>query len=236
MEQPEVTMRVTILYFASLREIAGRESEELEFKAGASLGELRSLLVERWPAMASVPFVFARNEEYAGHEELLTEGDEVALVPAISGGSGEGGEPERISFGFTQEPIDARPLEEEVRRDEDGAVLTFHGVTRNHHEGQGVATLSYECFEGMARKQMMAILREVLAAKELGRIAMRHRLGEVPIGEASVVLTISAPHRGPCFEAVAEIMDRLKKEVPIFKKEFLAEGGEHWVGDLPEKP
>ncbi len=231
-------MRVTLLYFASLREIAGMEKEEVELEQGMSLGDLRARLTQKWPAMATVPFVFARNQEYAGNEELLADADEVALVPAISGGSGEGGggTAERISFDFTQGPIDPRPLEEEVLSDEDGAVLSFLGVTRNHHEGKGVETLSYECFEGMARKQMLAILHEVMEAKELGKIAMRHRLGEVPIGEASVVLTISAPHRGPCFEAVAEIMDRLKQEVPIFKKEFLTGGGEHWVGDLPATP
>lgn len=231
-------MRVTLLYFASVREITGLDREVLEVESGCDLAALRELLVDKWPAMAQLPFVFACNQEYACLDDLLEEGDEVALVPAISGGSGEAsegkGRERRISFDFTSGPIDPRPLEDEVRRDKDGAVLSFLGVTRDHHEGKGVKTLSYECFEGMARKQMMTILDEVMAEQDLGRIAMRHRLGEVPIGEASVVLTVSAPHRGPCFEAVAEIMDRLKKEVPIFKKEYLEGGGEHWVGDLPE--
>jgi len=232
-------MHVTLLYFASLREITGLDKEDLEVASGCNLAGLRDLLVEKWPAMAQVPFVFACNQEYAGLDEVLADGDEVALVPAISGGSGKGpegkGADERISFDFTSSPIDPRPLEDEVRRNADGAVLSFLGVTRNHHEGKGVKTLSYECFEGMARKQMMTILGDVMAEQDLGRIAMRHRLGEVPIGEASVVLTVSAPHRRPCFEAVAEIMDRLKQEVPIFKKEYLEGGGEHWVGDLPKQ-
>ena len=178
-------MRVTLLYFASVREITCLEREEMEVAGGCNLEGLRDLLVARWPAMAQVPFVFARNQEYACLDECLAEGDEVALVPAISGGSGKlpgekadgrSAEP-RISFDFTSGPIDPRPLEDEVRRDKDGAVLSFLGVTRDHHEGKGVKTLSYECFEGMARKQMMTILDEVRAEQDLGRIAMRHRLG-----------------------------------------------------------
>ncbi|MEZ5987981.1 MAG: molybdenum cofactor biosynthesis protein MoaE [Planctomycetota bacterium] len=228
-------MRVTVLLFAACREAAGRDRVELELDAGADLAALRRTLVGRWPALDRVPFVFAHNLDYAAPDTPLAEGDEVALVPAISGGSGEGGGAEaRVGFELVEGPLDPRALEAEVRRDSDGAVVTFLGVTRDHHEGSQVLGLAYECFEDMARRRMLAILAEVLAGHELGRIAVRHRLGEVPIGEASVVVVVSAPHRGPAFDAAREVMDRLKREVPIFQKERLADGGERWVGELPQ--
>ncbi len=140
-----------------------------------------------------------------------------------------------LHFSFTHEAIDARPLEAACRSDQDGALLTFWGVTRDHHEGEAVAGLAYEAYEPMAIKKMQAILEELGAREGVGSIHCVHRLGEVPIGEASVCVVVSAPHRGPAFDTARDLMDRLKQELPIFKKERLAgDKGSRWVGDLPQ--
>jgi molybdopterin converting factor subunit 1 len=229
-------MRISVLYFAGAREIAGEERDELELAEGATLDELRAQLVARHALLGELPFVFAVNEQYADAGRILADGDVVALVPAISGGApdaedGGAREAPRLYFDFTHETIDARPLEEACRRDADGAIVTFWGVTRDHHEGDAVATLAYEAYEPMARSKMQELLEELGQHEGVGRIHCVHRLGEVPIGEASICVVVSAPHRGPAFEIARELMDRLKKEIPIFKKERLAEdGGERWVG------
>src|SRR5690606_32527995 len=133
-------------------------------------------------------------------------------------------------------PLDPRALEAECRSDVDGAVVTFAGVTRDHNDGRAVRGLSYEAYAEMAQQVMDGILRELTAGDGIGRVRVAHRLGDVPIGEASVVVVVAAPHRAPAFDACRRIMDRLKAEVPIFKKEWFADpaGGSRWVGELPK--
>ncbi|HHI81090.1 MAG TPA: hypothetical protein ENK02_14080 [Planctomycetes bacterium] len=223
-------MQIKVLLFASVRELFGVSSLELEMPEGACLADLdRRLKLER-EGLSEIPFVYAKNRAYAQLHETLREGDEVALVPAISGG-------EPPAFAFSTGPIDPRELEAYARSDRDGALVTFTGVTRDHHEGEAVSTLSYEAYEDMVLPLMERLIYEVQQERELGRIYVRHRLGEVPIGEASIVVVVAAPHRGPAFDAAREIMDRIKKEIPIFKKETLqGEQGSRWVGKLPEDP
>lgn len=141
---------------------------------------------------------------------------------------------EGVEFAFSTEPLDPRQLEASARRDEDGAIVTFLGVTRNHHDGRRVQRLAYEAYEAMAQGKARAILEEVARAHDLGKILVRHRLGAVPIGEASIVVVVSAPHREAAFAAAKTVMDRIKREVPIFKKEFFDGEGSSWVGDLPQ--
>jgi molybdopterin synthase catalytic subunit len=220
-------LRIRILFFASLREIVGQASLDLAVEDGTSLALLRARLVGQWPGIAGIPFVFAVNRDYARHERILADGDEVALVPAISGGSGP---PE---FAFRREALDPRRLEAAARRDEDGAVVTFLGVTRNHHQGRRVQGLLYEAYEEMASARMHAILAAVREEHAIGRILVEHRLGDVPIGEASVCVVVAAAHRAAAFAAAAAVMDRIKQEVPIFKKEFFATDDAQWVGEVP---
>jgi molybdopterin synthase catalytic subunit len=113
--------------------------------------------------------------------------------------------------------------------------VTFVGVTRNHHDGRAVRGLSYEAYAEMAEPVMQRIFAEIRIDRELGRMRVAHRLGDVPVGAASVVVVVAAPHRAPAFDACRELMDRLKAEVPIFKKEWFDEpdGGSQWVGELP---
>ncbi len=233
-------MKVTVRCFASVRELLGADVLEVELPSGATLETLKAELSTRAPDFARLPLAQAINRAYAEPDQPLAEGDEVAFIPPISGGDGRGGDGREadasLGFSFTTACIDPRPMEAEARTDRDGAIVTFVGVTRNHHEGSNVKGLSYEAYEEMASEVMLKLLADTRARFDIGRIRAVHRLGDVPIGEASIVVVIAAEHRGPAFEASCHVMDRLKKEVPIFKKEWLEgpDGESRWVGDLPE--
>ena len=226
-------VKVTVRCFASVRELLGEDTLELEVPESLTLDGLKELLAERAPALLRLKLACAVNRQYAPPERSLAEGDEVAFIPPISGGSGAG---ELFRFDLVEGALDARALERETRTDEDGAVVTFAGVTRNHNEGAAVEGLRYEAYAEMAGSVMVELFEQAVARFAITRARVAHRLGEVPIGEASVVVVVSAPHRGPAFDACRFLMDRLKAQVPIFKQEKLAteEGGSRWVGDLPE--
>ncbi|MEZ5962857.1 MAG: molybdopterin converting factor subunit 1 [Planctomycetota bacterium] len=224
-------MRIRVRCFAAVREALGCDELELEVPAGATVAAVKALLAERAPAVGRLSVVCAVNRSYADPQRPLAEGDEVALIPPISGGAGE----ELFRFVLSPVALDPRPLEEEARSDGDGAVVTFQGVTRDHHEGRAVTKLEYEAYEEMAMKTMVEIFEETLRQFDVGRVRVAHRLGEVPVGEASVVVVVAAAHRGPAFSACRFVMDRLKASVPIFKRETYRDDGEgrRWVGDLP---
>lgn len=177
--------------------------------------------------------VLARNQEFATIAEPLCDGDEVALLPPVSGGSAlhemrEINEPEGHFFALTRDPIDPRALETRILQGCDGAIVTFQGVVRNNTRGRATLRLEYECYEGMAIRKMAEIGREIASQYAISRIAMVHRLGTMEIGEASVVIVVAAPHRKAAFEAALEGINRLKRLVPVWKKEFF-EDGEIWV-------
>ena len=231
-------MRVTIRCFATVRELLGQDRLELDVPDGTTVARLKALLAERAEraeraeALAALPVACAVNRQYAEPEQELADGDEVAFIPPISGGSGVS---ERFRFDLVDGPLDPRPLEAEVRTDSDGAIATFSGVTRDHNQGQAVRSLQYEAYGEMVAGVMQKIFEEAAERFEIGRARVAHRLGEVPIGEASVVVVVASAHRGPAFEACRYLMDRLKVQAPIFKRELLeGEGGARWVGDLPE--
>ena len=225
-------MKVTIRCFASVRELLGAERLERDVDDGTTVGGLKAQLAAAAPDLARLRVAFAVNQDYADEETVLRDGDEVAFIPPISGGAA----PAIFAFELTREPLEARSLEEQVRTDRDGAVVTFSGVTRNHNEGDRVLALRYEAYDGMAEKVMGRIFEDAVKRFEIGRARVAHRLGEVPVGEASVVVVVAAPHRAPAFEAARYLMDRLKAEVPVFKQELLddGEGGSRWVGELPD--
>jgi molybdopterin synthase catalytic subunit len=180
-----------------------------------------------------VPVAYAVNQDYARAETVLADGDEVAFIPPISGGAGER---DLYRFDLVDGPLDARALEAECRTDRDGAVVTFTGTTRDHNEGAEVLSLSYETYTEMAQRVMCGLFEEAVKRFPITRARVAHRLGEVPVGEASVVVVVASPHRGPAFDACRFLMDRLKDEVPIWKREKLRDGdGERWIGDLPKR-
>ena len=217
-----------------LKDIAGRAEDTAEIAEGSLLGEVFDQYASRYPQLAGLSgsIVLARNQQFAGRSAAVAEGDEIAFLPPVSGGNGpythqneaEGGH----FFALTREPIDARSLVERVQAGCDGAVVTFEGVVRNNTKGRPTRCLDYECYEPMAVKMMADIGTAIAQSFAISRIAMVHRLGRLEIGEASVVVITAAPHRRPAFEAALEGINRLKKLVPIWKKEHFADG-EVWV-------
>jgi molybdopterin synthase catalytic subunit/molybdopterin converting factor small subunit len=206
-------MGVTVRLFAGLRERAGWSRREVEAATVADV----------WPqlGLGDEPggLLYAVNQEYATRDTELADGDEVALIPPVSGGA----------FLLSEAPLDPSAAVAEVQNDEAGAVATFIGTTRVHSRGRTVHYLEYEAYGGMAEK-VMAELAESLQAKHgLCAVAIHHRVGRVDIGGISVVIAVSAAHRAAALAACAEAIDTLKETVPLWKKEVY-EGGEEWIG------
>jgi molybdopterin synthase catalytic subunit/molybdopterin converting factor small subunit len=209
-------VRVVVKLFAGVRERAGTRERVLELPEGARLGEVWDAL-----ALGDAPagLLFARNRAYAPPEEELADGDEVAVIPPVSGGD----------FRLSAEPLSVEAAIAEVARDEAGAVATFVGTTRNNSRGRDVLHLEYEAYEGMAEQVMAELASSLEERYELCAVAIHHRVGRVGIGEQSVVVAVSAPHREDALAACAEAIDTLKRTVPLWKKERY-EGGEEWIG------
>lgn len=220
-----MTLRVRL--FAVLRERAGRDSLEIELAEGATVAEaMRALAAASEPlaaALEAMPVVMAVNRSYAEESTKLAAGDELALIPPVSGGAG--GAP--LHARVTAEPLSADRLTTLVATNHTGAIVTFHGTTRD------VERLDYEAYEPMASERIAAILAEVAAAHEVEGIAAEHRTGEVPLGEPSVIVVAAAAHRGPAFAAAREAIDRIKAEAPIWKREVEGERSEWVEGSKP---
>jgi MoaE-MoaD fusion protein len=224
-------MRIRVLFFGLLKDICGHAEDLLELPEGATAGSVFEHYAGMFPKLRGMAasVVLARNHEFSKPEAPVFDGDEVALLPPVSGGSGlEIADDAGHYFAITRAPIDARALEERVLAGSDGAIVTFAGVVRNNTKGRETLRLEYECYEAMAIRMMAEIGREIAGQYAIGRIAMVHRLGTLEIGEASVIIVVSAPHRRPAFDAALEGINRLKKLVPVWKKEYFADG-EVWV-------
>jgi molybdopterin synthase catalytic subunit len=225
------SVQVKVLFFGLLKDVCGRAEDRLDLPAGSTAGSVFEHYARVFPklhAMAS-SIVLARNQEFAALSDALAEGDEVALLPPVSGGSmPEICDPEGHFFALTRQPIDVPGLESRLLRGCDGAVVTFQGVVRNNTSGRKTLRLEYECYEGMAIRKMAEIGREIAGQWAVSRVGMVHRLGTMEIGEASVVIVVTSPHRKPAFEAALEGINRLKRLVPVWKKEFF-DDGEVWV-------
>ena len=232
-------MRARVLFFGVLKDIVGRSEETVEVAPGSTILSLFQSYVERFATLRDKrsSIVFARNREFSPADTVLADGDEVAFLPPVSGGTNR---VIRDSAGnlfvITRQPIESRRLVAALQRPEDGAVVVFEGVVRNNTNGRQTTHLEYECYEEMAIEQMARIGKEITAQGDISRLGMVHRLGRLQIGEASVSVVATAPHRKPAFDAALEGINRLKREVPIWKKEFFADGavwvdGE-WSGEL----
>lgn len=209
-------MKVRVRLFAGLRERAGSGALELELPEGALVADVWSEL----PLGDEPPgLLFARNRAYAERTERLADGDEVAVIPPVSGGS----------FRLSQEPLSLQGAVDEVRSEDAGGIATFVGTTRRRSRGRDVLRLEYEAYEGMAEKVMEDLAAELKRRHDLCEVAIHHRVGQVEIGETSVVIAVSAPHRTDALVACREAIDELKVSVPLWKKEVY-EGGEEWIG------
>ena len=209
-------MEVTVRLFAMLRERAGAREVTLELPEGARVSDALAAL--EGVAPAEMPLVMAVNREYAREDHALDPGDELALIPPVSGGEATAPPHARV----TEEPLSLDAVAALVRDPRAGAVVTFQGVTRD------VDALHYEAYAEMAEERIAAIVAEAVERHGLCAAAAEHRTGEVPLAEPSVVVAASSPHRGEAFAGAREIIDRVKAEAPIWKKEV--EGGEErWV-------
>jgi MoaE-MoaD fusion protein len=226
-------MQVRVLFFGMLKDLVGRAGEECEFPPGSSLRSVFDVYAGRYPRLGELAssIVMARNQEFANPAACLEEGDEVAFLPPVSGGACT--DPLEVSqdghyFALTRHAIDTRAVTARLMTGAEGAVVAFEGTVRNHTKGRPTLCLDYECYESMALKMMARIGREIAGGHSISRIAIVHRLGRMLIGETSVVVIVTAPHRRAAFEAAREGIDRLKNTVPIWKKEHFLDG-EVWV-------
>ena len=209
-------MRVTVRLFAGLREHAGTGRRDVDLGAGARVEDVwRALELGDEPA----GLVFAVNRAYVGRSQALTEGDEVALIPPVSGGA----------FRLTEDPIDLAAVVAEVEDERAGATATFVGTVRAQSRGRQVVRLEYEAYEGMAENVMADLAEQLNERYDLCAIAITHRVGVCEIGDASVAIAVSAPHRQDALAACKDAIDTLKETVPLWKKEVY-EGGEEWIG------
>jgi molybdopterin synthase catalytic subunit len=224
-------MRVRVLFFGVLKEIVGTAEESIEIPESATVASLFEQYSGRFETLRNKrpSILFARNREFAKPDTILAEDDEVAFLPPVSGGSvGISREHDGHVYALTHGVINSQELARKLQRPEDGAVVVFEGVVRNNTKGRRTLCLEYECYEQMAIEQMAQIGQRIIAEFAIGRLGIIHRLGRLAVGEASVTVVATAPHRRPAFEAALTAIDRLKREVPIWKKEFFADG-EVWV-------
>ena len=209
-------MRVAVKLFAALRERAGTAERSLELPEGARASDV-------WPhlGLGEEPdgLLYAVNREYAAKDRELADGDEVALIPPVSGGACR----------LSEHALELKAVVREVEDERAGAIATFIGTTRKHSRGRDVVHLDYEAYGGMAEALMERIAQDLQSKYELCAVAIHHRVGRVAIGETSVVIAVSAPHRRDALAACAEAIDTLKETVPLWKKEVY-EGGMEWIG------
>lgn len=227
-------MSIRVLFFGVLRDIVGLREDRLEVPEGGRLAWVFEHYAARFPRLQemSASIVLARNQHFAAVSDAVSEGDEIAFLPPVSGGLGQF--TQQITdeagnfFALTRDPIDSADLRRRLLRGPDGAVVLFEGVARNNTKGRPTRYLEYECYQAMAVKMMAQIGAELAGRLPVSRIGMIHRLGRIEIGEASVVVAVAAPHRQPAFEAALDGINRLKRLVPVWKKEYFADG-EVWV-------
>ena len=209
-------MRVVVRLFAGLRELAGTGQRELELPGDASVRDVWPLL-----GLGDEPpgLLYAVNKQYAEAAQALADGDEVALIPPVSGGA----------FRLTHGPVNLTSVVVAVVDEQAGAIATFIGTVRARSRGRDVIALEYEAYEEMAEEVMAGIAADVEERYDLCKVAMTHRLGRVEVGETSVAIAVSAPHRQDALAACADAIEALKSQVPLWKKEVY-EGGEEWIG------
>ena len=217
------TISINMLYFAMFREQTGKGEESLSIPAGTTAGDIFEIVTASYPALAGMKnsTLVMVNQEYAEPDELLKNGDEVALIPPVSGGDHR--------FVCTEEVLDSREVEAKIASDAAGAMVTFVGTVRNHARGLTVKSLEYEAYPAAAEKMLAQIGAEVQEQWPAVDIAITHRFGHLQPGEASIVICTSSAHRDDSYDASAWAISRVKEIVPIWKKEHY-EDGSVWVG------
>lgn len=242
-------MRVRVLFFGMLKDLAGKSGDTLDLPDGATVRDLLERCETRLPRLReSLPsLAVAVNQQYAGAETKLNSDDEVALLPPVSGGSAAeelSGLPagrQRCSASFAsiiREAIDTSSVLTRIKHGEDGAAVVFEGVVRNQTRGRKTLYLGYEAYEEMALQQMQGLAEQALRDFRVRDVALVHRLGRLEIGETSVLIVVASAHRAAAFEACRWLIDTLKRTVPIWKKEYFEDGavwadGEPFPAEIP---
>jgi molybdopterin synthase catalytic subunit/molybdopterin converting factor small subunit len=230
-----VVMQVQVLFFGMLKDMAGRTTDQVTLPDHSTVADLLAHY-ETLPRFKQVlpSIAVSVNQHYARPDLKLRNNDEVGLLPPVSGGSdarvgtgtlarpGERSSPTKAHL--TRNAIDAKSVIESIKRPEDGAVAVFDGIVRNHSRGRRTLYLDYEAYEPMALKQMDSLLKEARERFQVRDVALIHRLGRLEIGETSVLIVVAAAHRAAAFDACRWLIDTLKKTVPIWKKEYFADG------------
>ncbi len=225
-------MQIRVLFFGVLKDLVGRSSETLELPEGARLQTALSHYADQVPRFqAMLPsLALSVNQEYSGPDRALQAGDEVGLLPPVSGGSGDARPTDSVRI--QRDPISTQAEVDRLKLPQDGAAVIFEGVVRDNARGRRTLYLDYEAYEAMALKQMNALTEQARSQFAIRDIALVHRLGRLEIGETSVLIVVASAHRGPAFDACRWIIDTLKKTVPIWKKEYF-EDGAVWADGEP---
>jgi molybdopterin synthase catalytic subunit len=209
-------VHVRVRLFAALRERAGAGAIDVDVPEGSRVADV-------WPTLGlgdePTGILYALNKSYVERTHAIAAGDEVAVIPPVSGGD----------FRLFETPLSLDAVVDEVRDEEAGAIATFVGTTRRRSRGRDVLHLEYEAYEGMAERVMADLAVGLARRHQVCKVAIHHRVGRVEIGETSVVIAVSAPHRAAALAACREAIDELKTSVPLWKKELYV-GGEEWIG------
>ncbi|HZU43730.1 MAG TPA: molybdenum cofactor biosynthesis protein MoaE [Terriglobales bacterium] len=237
-------MQVRVKFFGMLKEVAGRDDDTLGLPEGARIVDLLERCAKAAPDLKPYfPVIaVALNHEYSEHDAALHEGDEVALIPPVSGGSSQESvvrsQHEDLTSPharITWNKIDTDTALARIKRAEDGAAVVFEGVVRNHSRGRRTLYLDYEAYEAMAIKELENLATQALGEFAIRDVAIVHRLGRLEIGETSVLIVVASAHREAAFDACRAIIDTLKRTVPIWKKEYF-EDGAVWADGEPFPP
>jgi MoaE-MoaD fusion protein len=235
-------MQIRVLFFGVLKDLAGKASDSISLPENATLGDVLSHYEEVIPHLkgTAASLAMSVNQEYAGPATRLRSGDEVALLPPVSGGlhreNVAGGRSEHAAI--VREAIATASILQGIKRPEDGAAAVFEGIVRNHTRGRRSLYLDYEAYEEMALKRMEELAARALAEYKIRDVAMVHRLGRLEIGETSVLIVVASAHRAAAFDACRWLIDSLKRTVPIWKKEHFEDGavwadGEPFPDEIP---
>jgi len=222
-------MRIRVLFFGMMKDVAGTTSHSMDLLDGASVEDVVQHCKERIPQFSEFAGCCAVsvNQQYSGLEAGLKDGDEVAFLPPVSGGSGEAS-----GVAIVHEKIDVAAWLERIKQPADGAAVIFEGVVRDNTRGRRTLYLDYEAYEAMALKQMEGLIEEAKRRFQIREATVVHRLGRLEIGETSVLIVVASAHRAAAFEACRWLIDTLKRTVPIWKREYF-EGGAVWADGEP---
>jgi molybdopterin converting factor subunit 1 len=229
-------MRVRVLFFGRLKDIVGKSEEEAELSEGARVEDLFAHYGRSFPELAQFrsSVVASVNQEFAQWRATLASGDEVAFLPPVSGGAvPAGAKVEGNLLALVRIPIETPEIVAQLKAPNDGAVVVFEGIVRNHSGNRSTLYLEYEAYEAMALAKMHEIGDQMREKFPIRRFAMIHRLGRLEIGETSVLIAVCSAHRAAAFEACRFGIDTLKRTVPIWKKEFFRDGAVWAEGEIP---